>query len=84
MSNDFKPYDNEADVVRIGGLEIENRLDRVSIVGDIVLTKDQAGLALAKEFLTLIGSVVTTLEVEKPLPKTVELRAVQTVKNPFS
>ena len=84
MSNNFKPYDNEADVVRIGDLEVENRVDRVSITGDIVLTKDQAGLALAKELQALIGSVVKALEAEKQLPAAVELKAATTVKNPFS
>jgi hypothetical protein len=84
MNNDFKPYDNEADVVRIGGLEVENRVDRVSISGDIVLTRDLAGLALAKELQALIESVVNVLEASKQLPDTVELKATTTVKNPFS
>lgn len=85
MSNDFKPFDNEADVARIGDLEVENRVDRVSITGDIFFTKDQAGLALAKEVQALIGSVVKTLEAEKQLPVAVavELKAAKTVKNPF-
>jgi hypothetical protein len=49
MIQEFKPYANEADVLRIGDLEIENRIDRVSLTGDVVLTKDKAGLTLAKE-----------------------------------
>ena len=84
MSNDFKPYANEADVLRIAGLEVENRVDRVSITGDIVLTKDLAGLALAKELHSFIGCVVKALEAEKQLPETVELKPIETVKNPFS
>ena len=51
----FKPYANESDVIRIGALEIENRIDRVSLTGDVVLTRDQAGLALAKELQALLG-----------------------------
>ena len=84
MTEKFKPYDNEADVLRIGDLEIENRVDRVTITGDVVLTKDKAGLALAKELQSLIGRVVKALEVEKQLPDTVELKAAKTVKNPFA
>ena len=49
MSNQIQPFANESDVIRIGGLEIENRLDRVSITGGLVITKDQAGLVLAQE-----------------------------------
>ena len=84
MTEKFKPYDNEADVLRIGDLEIENRVDRVTITGDVVLTKDKAGLALAKELQSLIDSVVTALEAEKKLPDAVELKAAKTVKNPFA
>ncbi len=85
MNHAFEPYANEADVLRIANLEIENRLDRVALTGDLVLTKDQAGLTLAKELQSLIGCVVAALEEsEKQLPETVQLKAVETVKNPFA
>ena len=84
MTQDFKPYANEADVLRIGDLEVENRIDRVTLTGDVVLTKDQAGLRLAKELQSLIGRIVKALEAEKLLPETVELKATETVKNPFA
>ena len=84
MTEKFKPYDNEADVLRIGDLEIENRVDRVTITGDVVLTKDKAGLALAKELQSLIDSVVTALGADKKLPDAVEVKAAKTVKNPFA
>ena len=42
----FNPYANERDVIRIGALDIENRTDRITLEGDVVLTKDQHGLAL--------------------------------------
>jgi DNA primase large subunit len=83
MNNDFKPYANESDVIRIGSLEIENRIDRVSITGDVVLTKDQQGLVLAKELRSLVGRVIRALEAEKQLPETVEIKPAQEVENPF-
>lgn len=83
MTQEFEPYANEADVLRIGDLEIENRIDRVSLVGDVVLTKDQVGLAMAKELQSLVGRIVKALEAEKQLPESVELKAAVTVKNPF-
>lgn len=79
----FKPYANESDVIRIGALEVENRTDRVSLTGDVVLTRDQAGLALATELHTLLGQVVKALESEKQLPDAVEILAAKVVKNPF-
>lgn len=81
--SDFKPYANESDVIRIGALEIENRTDRVSLTGDVVLTRDKAGLALARELLALMDQVVKTLEAEKKLPDAVEILAAKVVKNPF-
>ena len=84
MTQKFKPYANETDVLRIGDLEIENRVDRLPVTGDVVLTKDKAGLALSKELQALIESVVKTLEVEKQLSDVVELKPTKTVKNPFA
>lgn len=81
--SDFKPYANESDVIRIGALEVENRTDRVSLTGDVVLTRDKAGLALAKEILVLVEQVVKALEAEKELPDAVKLHAAKVVKNPF-
>ena len=84
MTQEFEPYANEADVLRIGDLEIENRVDRVSLTGDVVFTKDMVGLALAKELQSLIERIVNALDAEKKLPQTVELKAIETVKNPFA
>jgi hypothetical protein len=84
MTSEFKPYANEKDVLGIGNLEIENRIDRVSLTGDLVLTKDKAGLELAKELQSLINRVVIELEAQKKLPDVVLLKTPVTVKNPFS
>lgn len=81
--NPLKPYANESDVIRIGDLEVENRLDRVTLTGDLVLTKDKAGLALALELQSLVGRVVRALRAEKQLPETVEIAPAEVVKNPF-
>jgi len=79
----FKPYANESDVMRIGALEIENRTDRVSLTGDVVLTRDQAGLALARELQALVKQVVQVLGADEKLPETVEVKPARVVKNPF-
>jgi hypothetical protein len=79
----FKPYANESDVIRIGALEIENRTDRISLTGDVVLTRDQAGLALARELQALVNQVVQALEGEEKLPETVGVKSARVVKNPF-
>ena len=84
MTEKFKPYANEADVLRIGALEIENRVDRVTLTGDVVLTRDKAGLVLAKELQAIVDGVVKALEADKELPDAVKVKETRTVKNPFA
>jgi hypothetical protein len=79
----FSPYANEADVLHIGGLSIENRVDRVSVHGDVDLTRDKAGLAHARALLALLAYVVNKLESES-LPDHLPPPAVGSVPNPFS
>jgi len=78
----FLPYDNEADVVRIGGLQVENRLDRITLSGDLDLTADQAGLADARALHRLLGEVVAALE-RRELPARLPPPDSETVANPF-
>ena len=82
-SSRFDPFANEAQVVTIGNLMVENRLDRVTLSGDIDLTADRAGLALALELHALIGSVVRKLEAH-PLPEKLPPARVKRVDNPFA
>ncbi|MDO8039740.1 hypothetical protein [Janthinobacterium sp. SUN137] len=78
----FVPYANESDVLEIGGLSIENRVDRISISGDIDLTLDKPGLALAKQLQKLLGDVVAQLE-KQELPDQLPPPEVTSVANPF-
>lgn len=79
----FDPYANEADVVIIGKLMIENRLDRITLSGDVDLTFDQPGLAKARDLHQLLGAIVARLE-QAALPDALPAPGVQTVKNPFA
>lgn len=78
----FVPYANESDVLDIGGLTIENRTDRISISGDIDLTLDKPGLALAKQLQKLLADVVAQLE-KQDLPEQLPPPEVTSVANPF-
>ena len=84
MTEQFKPYANEADVLRVGEMEIENRVDRVTLTGDVVLARDNAGLALARELQAIVDGVVKALEADKQLPDVVKVKEARTVKNPFA
>ncbi len=84
MENEFQPFANESDVVRIGELEIENRIDRLTLTGDLVLNRDRNGLALAHELHALLGRAIANMESDAGLPGQIELLAARTIKNPFS
>jgi hypothetical protein len=78
----FNPYENEADVVEIGNLMLENRLDRITISGDVDLTADKDGLAKARLLHDLLERIVAGLEA-KDLPDRLPPPDVKTVANPF-
>ena len=79
----FVPYANEADVIEVGNLAIENRLDRITLHGDVDLTRDKAGLAQARLLHRLLGDVVGVLEAAA-LPDALPAPQVKTVDNPFN
>lgn len=79
----FKPFANEADVLELDNLMLENRLDRISISGDVDLTADKAGLELARRLHAQLGAVVEALEARE-LPDRLPPPDVKTVDNPFA
>jgi hypothetical protein len=79
----FVPYANEADVVAVGKLMIENRLDRITLSGDVDLTADEVGLAHARKLQTLLGDIVARLEGMK-LPAELPPPVTGEVDNPFN
>ena len=79
----FTPFANEAEVAGIGDLMLENRLDRITISGDVDLTADVPGLARARRLHALLGEIVATLEARE-LPDQLPPPEVKTVDNPFA
>jgi hypothetical protein len=78
----FTPYANESDVVEIGNLMLENRVDRITISGDIDLTLDQLGLAQARQLHRLLADVIDVLE-SQALPERLPPPVIKSVANPF-
>ncbi|HEY0491008.1 MAG TPA: hypothetical protein VGD30_15970 [Telluria sp.] len=62
---------------------IENRLDRITLSGNVDLTADKAGLDRARQLHQLLGAVVRRLEAAD-LPGTLPPPPVTKVKNPFA
>lgn len=78
----FAPFKDEATVLTLDELTIENRLDRVEIYGSLQITRDKAGLELARALKEVLESTVATLEGEA-LPERAATKAVEKIRNPF-
>ena len=78
----FSPFTNESEVLAIGGISIENRLDRVSIFGDLDITRDKAGLEAVQQLRQLLESVQLYLRAQT-LPEKIEIEPVIAKSNPF-
>jgi hypothetical protein len=77
------PYQNEAESVQINDLTIENRIDRVSIYGNLDLTRDQEGLAAARALKEILDQILAELA-KADLPERIAVREPEMVKNPFA
>ncbi|WP_019939707.1 hypothetical protein [Bordetella sp. FB-8] len=67
----FHPFANESDALSLGGLSVENHVDRIAVFGDVTVTRDKTGLKLARDLAQLINVVVSSLEADKTLPDTI-------------
>lgn len=78
----IKPFQNEEESLAIGELTIESRLDRIALYGSLAITKDQAGLRLAKELKDVLDAAVAALQKET-LPEHVAVMPAERIDNPF-
>lgn len=80
----MKPFADDSAATEIGDLKLENGRDRVALYGSLDLTRDQAGLALARSLRAMMDAVVTALEQDPALPVTLPPpKKPGTVRNPF-
>ena len=81
----FTPYADDAASLSLGGLTMENGTERVALYGQLDLTRDKAGLRLARELKAVLDAVVRHLEAAHDLPDQVSPpEKPRTVKNPFA
>jgi hypothetical protein len=59
------PFADEAASTSIGGLTVENRLDRVSLYGSLDLAHDKQGLDNARRLRAMLESIVKVLKREE-------------------
>lgn len=66
----FKPFANDTDALNIAGdaINIVNGTTRVTLSGDLTITRDKAGLANALALYKALGAIVETLQGDASLP----------------
>ncbi len=80
----IQPFADDNASLGIGGLTIENHLDRVVLYGNLELTLDQVGLAHTRQLKALIDAILVQLEAEgEHLPQQIAHPTVDSVDNPF-
>jgi hypothetical protein len=79
----ISPFANESESLNFGGLTIENREDRISIYGNIDITRDREGLDHARILKALFDDILATLT-SSPLPDKISIDPAENVQNPFA
>ncbi|MGI4954092.1 MAG: hypothetical protein ACRYGM_19995 [Janthinobacterium lividum] len=81
----MKPFADDSAATSVGDLRLENGRDRIAVYGSLDLTRDQAGLALAREMHQVLESIIQVMEADKALPASIPAaKPPGTVRNPFS
>lgn len=81
----MKPFADDSAATSVGDLRLENGRDRIACYGSLDLTRDQAGLALAREMRQALESIIQVLEADKALPASIPpTKQPGTMRNPFS
>ena len=83
MGTKFEPFANESDAVGIGELNLENRMDRVSIFGSVDITCDKDGLARIRILKEIVDATAKALAARE-LPDKVSVIPPGKVDNPFA
>lgn len=82
---EFDPFADNAASLTFGGLTIENGADRVAVYGTLDLTRDRAGLELAKRLKAILDAAVARLEADSALPdEAPKPKPAGKRKNPFT
>ncbi len=79
------PFADDNGSTSIDSLVIENGRDKVALYGTLDITRDKAGLALARDLVVFMTRVVGVLSADPNLPdKLPPPEQPATVRNPFS
>lgn len=78
------PFDNDSQVLSIGGLCIENGFDAVQIYGELIIRPDQDGLTQAKALHEFTQALIQALERPITTHEASPLLPPERIDNPFA
>lgn len=79
------PFNNDSQVLNIGGLCIENGLDAIQIYGELIIRPNQDGLTQAKALKDFAQALITALEQSpEPQDQTTAFIPPDHIDNPFA
>jgi len=82
---ELKPFADDHAAAEIGDMKLENGQDRIACYGSLDLTRDKAGLAVARQMQAMLAAVVAVLEADAALPDAIApLKRPGKAKNPFA
>lgn len=79
-------FENESEVDAIGDIQVENRIDRISFIGDIDITADEKGLILCRSLIEKLGLIEAILKNKRDtgiLPKEIKVLETKDAGNIF-
>lgn len=79
-------FENESEVDTIGDIQIENRIDKISFIGDIDITADEKGLILCRSLIEKLGLIEVILKNKRDtgiLPKEIKVLETKDAGNIF-
>ena len=81
----IKAFQDDKGAASIGDLSVENSTSVITVSGSLELTRDRAGLKLARALKELADAVVEQLEADGDLPDRIRTAkaAAEEVDNPF-
>ena len=79
----FKPFSNDTDTLNINGdaLVIANDPARLSVSGDLTITRDKAGLTTALALQKAVNAIVDALQNDAALPVKLAAEPVKSAGN---
>jgi hypothetical protein len=79
------PFADDSQSASIDTLTIENGRDRIAIYGNLDITRDKAGLTIAKKLADYLAKIVSILQADPKLPDKLQPpEAPRLVSNPFN